>query len=87
MLFHCDYFLFYSNTIFIDVFKCNTYKKHIMQRFLILHLGYLDLYIKLLKQVATHLEGALGCVSFPKSYGRKFRRYQLSSMELTTIVN
>ncbi len=62
MLFHCDYFLFYSNTIFIDVFKCNTYKKHIMQRFLILHLGYLDLYIKLLKQVATHLEGALGCV-------------------------
>ncbi len=51
MLFHCDYFLFYSNTIFIDLFKCNKYKKHIIQCVLLLHL----VYIKLLKQVATHL--------------------------------
>ncbi len=47
-------FFFYSNTIFIDVFKCNKYKKHIIQCFLLLHL-LLDLYIKLLKQVAKHL--------------------------------
>ncbi len=40
VLFHCDSFFFYSNTIFIDVFKCNTYKKHIIQCFLLLHLGY-----------------------------------------------
>ncbi len=33
-------FFFYSNTIFIDVFKCNKYKKHIIQCFLLLHLGY-----------------------------------------------
>ncbi len=33
-------FLFYSNTIFIDVFKYNKYKKHIIQCFLLLHLGY-----------------------------------------------
>ncbi len=40
MLFHFDYFFFYSNTIFIDVFKYNKYKKHIIQCFLLLHLGY-----------------------------------------------
>ncbi len=38
----------------IDVFKCNKYKKHIIQCFLLLHL-LLDLYIKLLEQVAKHL--------------------------------
>ncbi len=46
-------FLFYSNTIFIDVFKCSTYKKLIIECFLLLHLGYLDLYIKLLNRVAN----------------------------------
>ncbi len=40
MLFPCDYFFFYSNTIFIDMLKCNKYKKHIIQCFLLLHLGY-----------------------------------------------
>ncbi len=34
-------FFFYSNTIFIDVFKCNKYNKHIIQRFLLLPLGYI----------------------------------------------
>ncbi len=38
---------------FIDVFKRNKYKKPIIQCFLLLHL-LLDLYIKLLKQVAKH---------------------------------
>ncbi len=33
-------FFFYSNTIFIDVFKYNKYKKPIIQCFLLLHLGY-----------------------------------------------
>ncbi len=41
MLFHCDYFFFYSNTIFVDMFKCKKYKKHIIQCFLLLHLGYI----------------------------------------------
>ncbi len=49
MLFHCDSFFFYSNTIFIDVFKCNKYKKHYSMLFTFY------LYIKLLKQVAKHL--------------------------------
>ncbi len=31
----------YSNTIFIDVFKCNTYTKHIIQCVFILLLGYI----------------------------------------------
>ncbi len=56
MLFqHCDYFL-HSPVIqsFIDVIKCNKYKKHIIQCFLLLHL-LLDLYIKFLKQVTKHL--------------------------------
>ncbi len=33
--------LVYSNTIFIDVFKCNTYTKHIIQFVLLLLLGYI----------------------------------------------
>ncbi len=45
MLFHCDSSFFYSNTIFIDMFKCNKYKKHIIQCFLLLHLGYFQIYI------------------------------------------
>ncbi len=36
------------------MFKCNKYKKHIIQCFLLLHL-LLDLYIKLLKQMAKYL--------------------------------
>ncbi len=55
MLFqHRDSFL-HSTVIqsYIDMFKCNKYKQHI-QCFFLLHL-LLDLYIKLLKQVAKHL--------------------------------
>ncbi len=33
--------LVYSNTIFIDVFKCNKYTKHIIQFVLLLLLGYI----------------------------------------------
>ncbi len=56
MLFqYCDSFL-HSPVIqsFTDLFKRNKYKKHIIQCFLLLHL-LLDLYIKLLKQLAKHL--------------------------------
>ncbi len=59
MLFqHCDSFL-HSTVIqsFIDVFKCNKYKKHIIQCFLRLHLlnAYPIISYKLLKQVTKYL--------------------------------
>ncbi len=62
MLFHCDSFFFYSNTIFIDVFKCNKYKKPIIQCFFTFAFRLLlDVYIKLLKQVEKHFKVLFLC--------------------------
>ncbi len=52
---------------FIDVFKRNKYKKHIIQCFLLLHL-FLDLFIKLLKQVTKHLNYFSYVITTIKTY-------------------
>ncbi len=60
--FFIDSFFFYSNTIFIDVFKCNKYKKPIIQCFFTFAFRLLlDLYIKLLKQVEKHFKVIFLC--------------------------
>ncbi len=76
MLVNCDSFFFYSNTIFIDVFKCNKYKKHIIQCFFTFAFRLLlDLYIKLLKQALNYFSYVITNILNELMTGRNSQLY------------